>query len=60
MRNSSWQQAYFTDRALENISHTTIANLNAFERGDTLANEVTRRDAALRGIPASPRLNGYR
>jgi D-isomer specific 2-hydroxyacid dehydrogenase, NAD binding domain len=26
-------QAYFTDRALENISNTTIANLTAFERG---------------------------
>jgi D-lactate dehydrogenase len=34
-------QAYFTDRALENISNTTIANLTAFERGDTLVNEVT-------------------
>ena len=34
-------QAYFTDRALENISNTTVANLTAFERGDTLVNEVT-------------------
>jgi D-lactate dehydrogenase len=34
-------QAYFTDRALENICHTTIANLTAFERGDPLVNEVT-------------------
>ena len=34
-------QAYFTDRALENISNTTIANLTEFERGDTLVNEVT-------------------
>ena len=34
-------QAYFTDRALENISNTTVANLTEFERGDTLVNEVT-------------------
>jgi D-lactate dehydrogenase len=34
-------QAYFTDRALENISNTTVANLTAFERGDTLVSEVT-------------------
>jgi D-lactate dehydrogenase len=34
-------QAYFTDRALENISNTTVANLTAFERGDSLVNEVT-------------------
>jgi D-lactate dehydrogenase len=34
-------QAYFTDRALENISNTTVANLTAFERGDPLVNEVT-------------------
>jgi D-lactate dehydrogenase len=34
-------QAYFTDRALENISNTTIANLTEFERSDTLVNEVT-------------------
>ena len=34
-------QAYFTDQALENISDTTVANLTAFERGDTLVNEVT-------------------
>ena len=34
-------QAYFTDRALENICNTTVANLTAFERGDTLVNEVT-------------------
>ena len=34
-------QAYFTDRALENIANTTIANLTAFECGDTLVNEVT-------------------
>jgi D-lactate dehydrogenase len=34
-------KAYFTDRALENISNTTVANLTAFERGDTLVNEVT-------------------
>ena len=34
-------QAYFTDRALENICNTTIANLTAFERRDTLVNEVT-------------------
>ena len=34
-------QAYFTDRALENISNTTVANLTEFERGDTLENEVT-------------------
>lgn len=34
-------QAYFTDRALENISNTTVASLTEFERGDTLVNEVT-------------------
>ncbi len=34
-------QAYFTDRALENIAKTTIANLTAFESGDPLVNEVT-------------------
>jgi D-lactate dehydrogenase len=34
-------QAYFTDQALENIPDTTVANLTAFERGDTLVNEVT-------------------
>src|SRR6476620_6096976 len=34
-------QAYFTDQALENISDTTVANLTAFERGDTQVNEVT-------------------
>ena len=34
-------QAYFTDRALENIAKTTIANLTGFESGDPLVNEVT-------------------
>jgi D-lactate dehydrogenase len=34
-------QAYFTDTALQNISSTTIANLTAFEKGDSLVNEVT-------------------
>ena len=34
-------QAYFTDTALQNIADTTIANLTAFENGDTLVNEVT-------------------
>jgi D-lactate dehydrogenase len=34
-------QAYFTEQALANIAETTIANLTAFEQGDSLANEVT-------------------
>ena len=34
-------QAYFTDTALQNISNTTLANLSAFENGETLVNEVT-------------------
>ena len=39
-------QAYFTETARENISNTTIANLTAFEHGESLVNEVTPRHAA--------------
>lgn len=34
-------QAFFTRNALENIAETTLANIAAFERGETSANEVT-------------------
>src|SRR5262245_58931705 len=34
------QQAFFTATALEQISHTTITNLTAFERGEPTPNEI--------------------
>lgn len=33
-------QAFFTKNALENISHTTLGNVTAFEKGKELVNEV--------------------
>jgi len=34
-------QAFFTCEAMAAIAESTLANVAAFERGDTLANEVT-------------------
>ena len=34
-------QAFFTQEAMASIADTTLANVNAFERGDALENEVT-------------------
>jgi D-lactate dehydrogenase len=34
-------QGFFTAEALRNIAHTTLQNINVFERGDPCQNEVT-------------------
>lgn len=36
-------QAFFTREALDNIAHTTLANITAFERGELLENAVRPR-----------------
>jgi D-lactate dehydrogenase len=36
-------QAFFTKEALSNIAETTLANLDAFFRGETMANEICYR-----------------
>ncbi len=36
-------QAFFTRNALEQIAKTTIDNINAFERGEPLVNQVKQR-----------------
>lgn len=33
-------QAFFTHEALENIAHTTLRNISAYERGELSGNEV--------------------
>lgn len=34
-------QAFFTHEAISNIAETTLANVSAFERGESSGNEVT-------------------
>ena len=34
-------QAFFTREAISNIAETTLANVSAFERGESSGNEVT-------------------